>query len=193
MPFALKLPRSGLCAAAAVLGFAALSAVPAVAQEVEELTVVGSFGPDGRPNTLSRVVNIADLDLTTPAGVDAMRGRIRDAARDVCRELGETASGPTLGRSCVTSAVASADEQMRLAIDSARSRPIYAEAPPAPAYVAPTGETADVSATVPAAPAEPTYTVTTVTNGPVPDTPENRARFGGPMSNGGQKTAPVGN
>lgn len=32
-----------------------------------------------------------------------------------------------------------------------------------------------------------------VTNGPVPDTPENRARFGGPDSNGGERTAPVGN
>jgi len=28
---------------------------------------------------------------------------------------------------------------------------------------------------------------------PVPDTPFNRARFGGPMSRGGQMTAPVGN
>lgn len=42
-------------------------------------------------------------------------------------------------------------------------------------------------------PATPATTVTTVTNGPVPDTPENRARFGGPMSRGGQKTVPVGN
>ncbi|MEO9211865.1 MAG: hypothetical protein ABI242_01795 [Caulobacteraceae bacterium] len=33
----------------------------------------------------------------------------------------------------------------------------------------------------------------TVTNGPVPDTPQNRAKFGRPMSNGGAKTAPVGN
>jgi hypothetical protein len=32
-----------------------------------------------------------------------------------------------------------------------------------------------------------------ITNGPVPDTPRNRARFGGPMSHGGRATAPVGN
>ena len=32
-----------------------------------------------------------------------------------------------------------------------------------------------------------------VTNGPVPDTPRNRARFGGPMSHGGRSTAPAGN
>lgn len=33
----------------------------------------------------------------------------------------------------------------------------------------------------------------TVSNQPVPDTPENRAKYGGPMSNGGKKTAPRGN
>lgn len=55
--------------------------------------------------------------------------------------------------------------------------------------------------TVVTTPAEPSRlytasspaTVQVVTNGPVPDTPENRARFGGPQSRGGQKTAPVGN
>jgi hypothetical protein len=34
---------------------------------------------------------------------------------------------------------------------------------------------------------------TTVTNGPVPDTPANRAKYGGPMSRTGKKTAPKGN
>lgn len=32
-----------------------------------------------------------------------------------------------------------------------------------------------------------------ITNGPVPDTAENRARFGQPMSNAGKRTAPAGN
>jgi len=39
----------------------------------------------------------------------------------------------------------------------------------------------------------PEVRTTLVTNGPVPDTPENRARFGGPNSQGGRATAPVGN
>jgi hypothetical protein len=43
------------------------------------------------------------------------------------------------------------------------------------------------------APASPEITTRLVTNGPVPDTPENRARFGGPDSNAGRHTAPVGN
>lgn len=32
-----------------------------------------------------------------------------------------------------------------------------------------------------------------VTNGPVPDTPANRAKYGGPMSNAGRRTSPAGN
>jgi hypothetical protein len=32
-----------------------------------------------------------------------------------------------------------------------------------------------------------------VTNGPVPDTPANRAKYGAPMSHAGKKTAPAGN
>lgn len=32
-----------------------------------------------------------------------------------------------------------------------------------------------------------------VTNGPVPDTRENRRKYGGPISNGGRRTAPAGN
>lgn len=32
-----------------------------------------------------------------------------------------------------------------------------------------------------------------VTNGPVPDTRENRRKYGGPISNGGRQTRPVGN
>jgi hypothetical protein len=36
-------------------------------------------------------------------------------------------------------------------------------------------------------------TVRTITNGPVPDTPENRRRYGGPNSNAGKRTTPAGN
>ena len=34
---------------------------------------------------------------------------------------------------------------------------------------------------------------TTVTNGPVPDTAANRAKYGKPMSHAGRRTAPAGN
>jgi hypothetical protein len=32
-----------------------------------------------------------------------------------------------------------------------------------------------------------------VSNGPVPDTAENRAKYGAPLSNGGRQTTPAGN
>jgi hypothetical protein len=38
-----------------------------------------------------------------------------------------------------------------------------------------------------------TVTTELVTNGPVPDTPANRARYGQPMSHAGKATAPRGN
>jgi hypothetical protein len=42
-------------------------------------------------------------------------------------------------------------------------------------------------------PQAPTVTNQLVTNGPVADTPENRARYGQPMSRAGKMTKPVGN
>lgn len=38
-----------------------------------------------------------------------------------------------------------------------------------------------------------TVVAATVTNGPIPDTPANRAKYGGPMSHAGKKTQPAGN
>jgi hypothetical protein len=38
-----------------------------------------------------------------------------------------------------------------------------------------------------------TVTTRTVTNGPVPDTAENRAKYGQPMSNAGKRSAAAGN
>lgn len=37
------------------------------------------------------------------------------------------------------------------------------------------------------------FTATTLTNGPVPDTPENRRKYGQPMSHAGKRTAAAGN
>lgn len=61
-----------------------------------------------------------------------------------------------------------------------------------------TGPTASTDVTAPAASATSyaqaaSVTTTTVTNGPVADTPENRAKYGQPMSNAGKRTAARGN
>jgi hypothetical protein len=73
-----------------------------------------------------------------------------------------------------------------------------AEAPPAPA-AEPASEPATVSATstTEAAPtgaaSSVSFTTMTVTNGPVPDTAENRAKYGQPLSRAGKRTAARGN
>ena len=70
----------------------------------------------------------------------------------------------------------------------------YVEADPAPMpmddYSA--SDTTTTTQYAPA-PASPEVRTTLVTNGPVPDTPENRALYGGPDSNGGRQTVPAGN
>ena len=72
--------------------------------------------------------------------------------------------------------------------------------PPAPAYAGTSGQ--DTSSTGPMSadqmpPAQAGALAAgdnaVITNGPVPDTPANRAKFGGPMSNAGRKTHPAGN
>lgn len=178
-----------LCTAAAVAAFAA----PAAAQDVEELTITARL-PDGRPAELSEVVSIADLDLTTRAGQDAMTARVRKVASGLCERLGETGEGPpvsTTVRNCEDDAVARTRSQMNVAIANARSGPALAAAPlpPEPAPVPPPAPSANAAA----APASATFTSTTVTNGPVPDTAENRARYGQPMSRAGKMTAARGN
>jgi hypothetical protein len=66
-------------------------------------------------------------------------------------------------------------------------------------YTAPVAPSADSATVAPAAgaPTEraPAATAGTdlVTNGPVPDTKENRAKYGMPMSNAGRRTQAAGN
>ena len=69
----------------------------------------------------------------------------------------------------------------------------YVAPTPAPMYDSAPAADTSTSNMYSSAPATPEVTTRLVTNGPVPDTPENRARFGGPDSNGGRRTAPAGN
>lgn len=61
------------------------------------------------------------------------------------------------------------------------------------APVAATGPAVSTSVTAADPSTGATLTVTTFTNGPVPDTKENRARYGQPMSNAGKRTPAKGN
>lgn len=69
-----------------------------------------------------------------------------------------------------------------------------ASASPPSVYAAP-GVATDASATgaPPNMDASAVVATNVVTNGPIADTPENRARYGAPMSNAGKRTNPAGN
>jgi len=182
-----------LAAAAGVV----LCSAPAFAQQVEELTVTGRLGPDGEARSLSQAVSYADLDLTLPSDQSALKVRISDAARSLCDRLGEgNASYGSIAPSCRDAAVKDSQDQVKFAIAEAPARKA-AEIARAEAQARDADQQAMAAEAV-AAPAsavvpEPTYTVQTVTNGPVPDTAENRARYGAPLSRAGMRTAPVGN
>lgn len=57
----------------------------------------------------------------------------------------------------------------------------------------PSTDTSAAAATGAAVSASTGGNVQVVSNGPVPDTAENRAKYGGPMSRAGKRTAPAGN
>ena len=146
---------SRLLALAAGACGVALMAAPAVAQtydgpSVEELTVTPRLAPGERPNSLSRVVSIADLDLRYDRDVREMQRRVRTAARQVCNELGEDGGRTMLtGPSCTEDAVRRTQGQTRFAIAQARSATYYAYAP-APRYAPYVGDYAPpASAVVP--------------------------------------------
>jgi len=169
---------------------ATLAGAPAFAQTVEELTITG-HALKNQQLSKSRVVSFADLDLTNPRDRQTLRMRVADTAGDVCEELNEP--GPTpgnLGRSCQEIATRNGFADVKVAVAAARGA-AYAEANLPDTWYAPAAATygTSASATVPAA----TYTNTTVTNGPVADTPENRARYGAPLSHAGKRTAAKGN
>src|SRR5207237_1100230 len=77
---------------------AALAARAAAQTVVDEIVVMPQVGADGRPVSLSRVVSFRDLDLRNRADQEVLRLRVRDTARELCRELGETGSSPLLSR-----------------------------------------------------------------------------------------------
>jgi UrcA family protein len=160
---------------AALTAVLAATSAPAFAQDLEEVIVSGH----GRnPTSLSQTVSFADLDLNMAGDRQVLRQRIVSTARSICNQLGEP-SPPmpgNLGRSCQEVAVRDAMDQVRIAVADAGANRAFA-ANDAGAY----GESA--SATVGVA----------ATNGPIPDTAANRARYGGPASAAGQRSRPRGN
>jgi UrcA family protein len=171
---------------------AALSAAPALAQDIDTLTVTG-HGP--RAQSLSEAVSYADLDLTLRADRATLQRRVSDTAGRLCDELNQDpATHHNMGKSCKDVAIRDAMGQVRQAFADASASPAYvdafgtpasATAPDRPYAQGPNGQEGGFESNA--------YTVSTVENAPIPDTAANRARYGGPMSRAGQRTAAKGN
>ena len=191
-----KLNRTPLALLAATAMAAAMGgAAAAQTTTLDELTITGHWRVGEDVRSLSAAVPYADLDLNSAGGRDILKQRIHDTARNLCDRLGETPGSTSAVPSCEQDAMTSARAQVKEAIAASRI-PNYVYLPADEPYVAAAGPTAE-TATAYSAPASTvapaTVTTQTVTNGAVPDTPENRARFGGPMSRTGRGTAPAGN
>jgi UrcA family protein len=143
--------------------------------------------------SLSEVVSYADLDLNLRADRDRLVRRVNDTAGRLCDQLNQDpASHHNIGKSCKDVAVRDAMGQVRQAFADASSSPAYVDT-----YGTPTSAIApDEPGYAPSssyAPPPASYTFTTVENGPIPDTAANRARYGGPMSRAGLRSAARGN
>ena len=73
------------------------------------------------------------------------------------------------------------------------TEPSAATSPAPTPPAADTGSATSTSVTASDPATGTSVTTTTTTNGPVPDTAENRAKYGGPMSHAGKRSAPKGN
>jgi hypothetical protein len=114
---------------------------------------------------------LAAAQSASSGGPDSVRNP--DAQTPVTKAQSPISSGLDAGNSADASAQGAADT-------SAASSDASATAAVIPA----TSVATDASATI---------TTSLVTNGPVADTPENRAKYGAPLSNAGKRTAPRGN
>jgi|KBSMisStandDraft_5_1062788.scaffolds.fasta_scaffold93482_1 UrcA family protein len=109
---------------------AAVASDSAIAQKLEVVTVTAprahqkivKYSTVGVPIVVTSVsygVAIADLDLSTPAGVKEFDRRVEAAARDACGELDKTDPTVPSDPTCVTEAIASTADQKKQAIAAA--------------------------------------------------------------------------
>lgn len=112
------------------------TAAPALAQANEDIIVTGRYGrvPD-HAQSLSQTVSYADLDLSTAAGRDILRHRLRLTARFLCDKLGESDTSSSVVPSCRDAAVK--DAMSRVGTIEAHFAPRGTAWVPGPAWAAP--------------------------------------------------------
>ena len=121
------MPRSAarrtvlIAAASFTIGLSSAVVAPAFAQNtVDEVVVTAKY--QGRQlRSLSVPVSYRDLDLTTDAGRETLKQRVKAAADDACKRLGEGNMGGTYAMpSCERAAIDSATGQEQLAFAQAK-------------------------------------------------------------------------
>ena len=126
-----------LAAAAGLAAAAALAtAAPALAQNIDQVTVTAPTAPPDdldvitstahalrtRPESISQTVSTAGLDLNSPRDRNELLGRINVTAGHICDQLNEDPpSAGNLGHSCQEVAVRDAMGQVRQAYADART------------------------------------------------------------------------
>jgi UrcA family protein len=116
-----------LMAAAAAATLAGASAhgqaMEVVTVEAVREIVVGksAIGAPIKELSIRSRVSYADLDLTTPAGVQALEKRVRDTAVSTCKEIkvDVPAEGSTVDK-CIKEAMDGATPQINAAVEAAK-------------------------------------------------------------------------
>lgn len=115
---------SGLILATSHIALAQSSTSQEITVTAPQVTVQkAEKGPSGFSRVMvysaDRQVSFADLDLTTDAGIDTFRTRIRDAARDACEQISK--EYPMVeDASCERVAIAHAAVRANQIIDAAK-------------------------------------------------------------------------
>lgn len=99
---------------------------PALAQDLPDQLTFAFQGAGTHEQTLSASVSYSDLDLTTKAGQNALRQRVRRTAAELCQKMGDEVS-PAAAFSCEDRALKNAGSYERAAIALAASQTILAE------------------------------------------------------------------
>lgn len=113
-----------VAAAAALAGASAYGqAMEVVTVEAVREIIVGksAIGAPIKELSIRSRVSYADLDLTTPAGVQALEKRVKDTAVSTCKEIkvDVPAEGSTVDK-CIKEALEGATPQINAAVDAAK-------------------------------------------------------------------------
>ena len=99
---------------------------PASAQQLPDRMTFVATGAGPHAQTLAASVSYGDLDLTTKAGQNALRERVRTTAAELCHKIGDEVSAAA-SFSCEDRALKNAGSYERAAIAQATSQAVLAE------------------------------------------------------------------